>query len=111
MVTLPTFTVSEVGLIIISLPLKRYCSISLMAVSEDDKPDKPFDEIPNVEEHVEHFLHLLSMYHFVIKSLITNRSISSCEENPEEVHVSKTSRGNNFILDNLHTISFPNLRI
>lgn len=81
----------------------RYCTISLMTVSEDDKSDKPFDEIPNVEEHIKHFLHLLCVYHFVIKSLITNRSISSCEENPEEVHVSKASRGNNFILDNLHT--------
>lgn len=74
-----------------------------MAISEDDKSDKPFDEIPNVEENVEHFLHLLCVYHFMIKSLITNRSISSSEENPEEVHISKTSRGNDFILDNLHT--------
>ena len=74
-----------------------------MTVSEDDKSDKPFDEIPQVEEHVEHFLHLLGMYHFMIKCPITNRSVSSCEENPEEVHVTETSRGNNFILDNLHT--------
>lgn len=74
-----------------------------MAISEDDKPDEPFDEIPQIEKYVEHFLHLLSVYLFVIKSLITNRSVSSCEENPEEVHVSKTSRGNEFILDNLHT--------
>ncbi len=74
-----------------------------MTVSEEDKPDKPFDEIPQVEKYVEHFLHLLGMYHFVIKSLITNRSVSSCEENPEEVHVTETSRGNDFILDNLHT--------
>ena len=103
MVTLPAFKVSEVGLIIISLPLKRYCSISLMAVSEDDKPNEPFDEIKQVEKYVKHFLHLLGMYLFVIKSLITNRSVSSSEENPEEVHVTETSRGNNFILDNLHT--------
>jgi hypothetical protein len=74
-----------------------------MTVSKDDKPDEPFYHIPSVEEHIEHFFHLLSMYHFMIKSLITNRSVSSCEENPEEVHVSETSRGNDFILDNLHT--------
>lgn len=74
-----------------------------MTVSENDKPDEPFDEIPQIKEHIEHFLHLLSMYHFVIKSLITNRSVSSCEENPKEVHITETSRGNNFILDNLHT--------
>lgn len=103
MVTLPAIKVSEVGLIIISLPLKRYCSISLMAVSEDDKPDKPFDEIPQIEKHIKHFLHLLGMYLLVIESLITNRSVSSCEENPEEVHINETSRGNNFILDNLHS--------
>lgn len=103
MVTLPAIKVSEVSLIGISLPLKRYCSISLMAVFEDNQPDKPFNNIPQIKEHIEHFLHLLGVYHFVIKSLITNRSISSSEENPEEVHISKTSRGNNFILDNLHT--------
>lgn len=103
MITLPAFTVSEVLLVVISLPLKRYCTISLMAVSEDDKSDKPFDEIPQIEKHIEHFLHLLGMYLFVIKSLITNRSVSSSEENPEEVHISKASRGNDFILDNLHT--------
>lgn len=74
-----------------------------MAVSEDDKPDKPFDEIPNIKENVKHFLHLLGVYHFVIKSHITNLLVSSCEENPEEVHVTETSRGNDFILDNLHT--------
>ena len=103
MVTLPTFTVSEVLLIGISLPLKRYCPISLMAISEDDKPDEPFDEIPQVEEHIEHFLHLLCVYHFVIEGYVTNLLVSSCEENPEEVHVTETSRGNDFILDNLHT--------
>lgn len=74
-----------------------------MAVSEDDKPDEPFDEIPQIKENVKHFLNLLGMYHFVIKSLITNWSVSSCKENPEEVHVTETSRGNNFIFDNLHT--------
>lgn len=74
-----------------------------MAVSEDDKPDKPFDEIPQVEKYVEHFLHLLCVYHFVIKLYIANRFFSSRKENPEEVHITETSRGNNFILDNLHT--------
>lgn len=74
-----------------------------MTVSEDDKPDKPFNNIPQVEENIEHFLHLLSMYHFMIKSLITNLLVSSSEENPEEVYVTETSRGNDFILDNLHT--------
>lgn len=103
MVTLPALTVSEVFLIGISLLFKRYCTISLMTVSEDDKPDKPFDEIPQVEKYVEHFLHLLCVYLFVIERYVTNLLVSSCEENPEEVHISKTSRGNNFILDNLHT--------
>lgn len=74
-----------------------------MTVSENDKPDEPFDEIPQIKEHIEHFLHLLRVYHFMIKSLITNLLVSSSEENPEEVHVTETSRGNNFILDNLHT--------
>ena len=73
-----------------------------MAVSEDNQPYEPFDEIPQVEKHVEHFLHLLCVYHFVIKSLITDWLVSSCEENPEEVHISKTSRGNESILYYLH---------
>lgn len=103
MVTLPAFTVSEVLLVVISLLLKGNGTISLMTVSEDDKSDKPFDEIPQIKEHIKHFLHLLGMYLFVIKSLITDWSVSSCEENPEEVHITETSRGNNFILDNLHT--------
>ena len=74
-----------------------------MAVSKHDKPYKPFDEIPQIEKYIKHFLHLLGMYHFMIKSLITNLLVSPCEENPEEVHVTETSRGNDFILDNLHT--------
>lgn len=80
-----------------------------MAVSEDDKSDKPFDKIPQIEEYIEHFLHLLGMYLFVIKSLITNRSVSSCEENPEEVHISETSRGNNSVLYYLHTFVFKRI--
>lgn len=103
MITFPAFKVRKVLLIGISLPLKRYCPISLMTISEDNQPYKPFDEIPQIKENVKHFLHLLGMYLFVIKSLITNRSVSSSEENPEEVHVTETSRGNNFILDNLYT--------
>lgn len=103
MVTLPALTVSEVLLIGISLLLKRYCPISLMAVSEDNQPDKPFNNIPQVEEHIKHFLHLLGMYLLMIERYVTNLLVSSCEENPEEVHVTETSRGNNFILDNLHT--------
>ena len=103
MVTLPAFKIRKVLLIGISLLLKGNGTISLMTVSKDDKPDEPFDEIPQVEENVEHFLHLLCVYHFMIKSLITNLLVSSSEENPEEVHVTETSRGNNFILDNLHT--------
>lgn len=74
-----------------------------MTVSEDDKPDKPFDEIPQIKEHIEHFLHLLGMYLLMIEGYVTNLLVSPCEENPEEVHVTETSRGNNFILDNLHT--------
>lgn len=104
MVTLPTFTVSEVLLVVISLPLKRYSPISLMTVSENDKPDEPFDEIPQIKEHIEHFLHLLGMYLLMIEGYVTNLLVSSCEENPEEVHESEASRGNDFVLDYLHTI-------
>lgn len=105
-ITLPALKVSEVGLIIISLPLKRYCTVSLMTVSEDDKPDKPFDEIPQVEKYIEHFLHLLGVYHFMIKSPITDWLVSSSEENPEEVHISETSRGNESVLYYLHSFIF-----
>lgn len=52
MVTFSAFTVSEVFLVVISLPLKRYSTISLMAVSEDDKPYEPFDEIPQIKENI-----------------------------------------------------------
>ena len=102
MVTLPALKIREVLLIGISLPLKRYCPISLMTISEDNQPYKPFDEIPQIKEYIEHFLHLLGMYLFVIKSLITNRSVSPSEENPEEVHVTETSRGNESVLYYLH---------
>lgn len=74
-----------------------------MTVSKNDKPDKPFNNIPQIKEHIEHFLHLHGMYLLMIESLITDWLVSSCEENPEEVHITETSRGNDFILDNLHT--------
>ena len=74
-----------------------------MTVSKNDKPDEPFDEIPQIKEHIEHFLHLLGMYMLMIEGYVTNLLVSPCEENPEEVHVTETSRWNNFILDNLHT--------
>lgn len=105
-ISLPTFTVRKVLLIGISFLLKGYGTISFMAVSKDDKPDEPFYHIPNVEKYIEHFLHLLGVYHFMIESLITNLLVSSCEENPEEVHVTETSRGNNFILYYLHIFIF-----
>lgn len=76
-----------------------------MGVSEDDKPDEPFDEIPQVEKHIKHFLHLLGVYLLMIERYITNRSVSSCEENPEEVHVTETSRGNESVLYYLHLLN------
>lgn len=77
-----------------------------MAVSEDDKSDKPFNKIKQVEKYIKHFLHLLGMYHFMIKSPITDWLVSSCEENPEEVHISETSRGNESVLYYLHIFIF-----
>ena len=106
MVTLPAFKIREIILIIISLSFKCYCPISLMAVSEDNQPYKPFNNIPNIKENVKHFLHLLGMYLLMIERYITNRSVSSCEENPEEVHVTETSRGNESVLYYLHIFIF-----
>ena len=103
MITLSSLTVRKVGLIIISLLLKGNGTVSFMTVSEDDKPDKPFDEIPQIEKYIKHFLHLLGVYLFMIEGHVTNLFVSSCEENPEKVYISKAFRGNNFILDNLHT--------
>ena len=54
-----------------------------MTVSEDDKPDEPFYEIPQIKEHIEHFLHLLGVYLLMIKLYTADKSVSSCEENPE----------------------------
>ena len=77
-----------------------------MAVSEDNQPDKPFDEIPQVEKNIKHFLHLLGMYLLVIEGHVTDWLVSSCEENPEEVHISETSRGNESVLYYLHIFIF-----
>ena len=77
-----------------------------MTVSENNQPDKPFDEIPQIKENVKHFLHLLGVYLLMIERYITNRSVSSCEENPEEVHVTETSRGNESVLYYLHICIF-----
>ena len=77
-----------------------------MAVSEDNQPYKPFDEIKQVEEHVKHFLHLLGMYLFMIERYITDWLVSSSEENPEEVHISETFRGNESVLYYLHIFIF-----
>lgn len=67
MVTLPAIKVREVLLIDISLPLIRNGTVSFMTVSEDDKPDEPFDKIKQVEKYVKHFLHLLGMYLFMVE--------------------------------------------
>ncbi len=80
-----------------------------MAVSEDNQPDEPFNNIPQIKEHIKHFLHLLGMYLLMIERYITDWLVSSCEENPEEVHVSEASRGNDSVLDYLHTIIFKRI--
>lgn len=77
-----------------------------MTVSKDDKPDEPFYHIPNVEKYIEHFLHLLGVDLLMIERYITNWLVSSCEENPEEVHISETSRGNESVLYYLHIFIF-----
>lgn len=76
-----------------------------MTVSKDNQPYEPFYHIPNVKEHIEHFLHLLGMYLLMIEGYVTNLLVSPCEENPEEVHVTETSRGNESVLYYLHILS------
>ena len=73
-----------------------------MTVSEDDKPDEPFDEIPHIKEHIEHFLHLLGMYLLMIELYTADKSVSPSEENHEEVHITETYRGNESVLYYLH---------
>ena len=73
-----------------------------MTVSKNDKPDEPFDEIPQIKEHIEHFLHLLGMYLLMIKLYTADKSVSPSEENPEEVHITETYRGNESVLYYLH---------
>ena len=102
MITFPPITVREVILIGISLLFKGYSTISLMAISKHYKPDKPFDEIPQVKENVKHFLHLLGVYLLMIKLYTADKSVSPSEENPEEVHISETSMWNESVLYYLH---------
>ena len=73
-----------------------------MTVSEDDKPDEPFDEIPQIEKQIKHFLHLLGVYLLMIKLYTADKSVSPSEENPEEVHITETYRGNESVLYYLH---------
>lgn len=77
-----------------------------MTVSEDNQPNKPFNKIPQVKEHVKHFLHLLVMYLLMIERYVTDWLVSSCEENPEKVHVTETYRGNESVLYYLHIFIF-----
>ena len=102
MVTLSAITIREVILIGISLLFKGDSTISLMAISKHDKPDKPFDDIPQIKENVKHFLHLLGVYLLMIKFYTADKSVSPSEENPEEVHITETSRGNESVLYYLH---------
>lgn len=102
MVTLSALKVSEVFLIGVGFLLKGYCPISLMAISEDNQPYEPFYHIPSVEKHIEHFLHLLGVDLLMIERYITNLLVSSCEENPEKVHITETSRGNESVLYYFH---------
>lgn len=105
-ISLPAFTVRKVLLISVGFLLKGNGTISLMAISEDNQPYEPFDDIPQVEKHIKHFLHLLGVYQFVIERYITDWLVSSCEENPEEVHIAETSRGNKSVLYYLHIFIF-----
>lgn len=73
-----------------------------MTVSEDDNSYEPFYHIPNVKENVKHFLNLLGVYLLMIKLYTADKSVSPSEENPEEVHISETSRGNESVLYYLH---------
>ena len=95
-------TISEVTFMFVSLSLEGDSPICLMAISENQKPDKPFYHVPKIEKHKKHFFHLTGMYLLMIKLNIANWSFPSCEENPEEVHISETSRGNDSVLDYLH---------
>lgn len=102
MITFPPITIREVILIGISLLFKGDSTISLMAISKHYKLDKPFDEIPQIKENVKHFLHLLGVYLLMIKLYTADKSVSPSEENPEEVHISETSRWNESVLYYLH---------
>lgn len=96
----PFLQVKNVGLVVVGFTLERYVSV---CVAFHKQPNNPFGHIPQIEEHVEHFLHLGGMYALVIENNIVDDSVLSHEQDAHQIDGTKAFDWNDVVSDDNHT--------
>lgn len=71
------------ALIVKSLPLEADAAVCVARIG--DQAHQPFDEVPYIEEYVQHLLHLPCMVHLVIEVHGAHFSPTALEDDAEQV--------------------------
>lgn len=96
-------------LILVGFLLEADCPVSPMCVTMHRQPNQPFQHIPQIEEHIRHFLHLHGVDFLVLQGHARYPRHPSGEENPKEIDGSKSLGRENVISDYLHHVFIFNV--
>ena len=79
-VTTTPLQVAHVPLVHVRLTLERNVPVRRVRVPVLNQPYKPFNAVPQIEEHVQHLLHLLRVYALVVDVHTANYRVTPYEQ-------------------------------
>ena len=74
----------------VCLSLEGYGTVCLPGITDDGQLDEPFDDVPEIEEDVERFLHLPGVDALMSFLFRSYGAISSGEENPTDIDIAES---------------------
>lgn len=90
----------------ICFPFKTDSPIRRFRVPIDKQFYEPFYHIPQIEEYIKQFLHLLGVDTFMVKHFLAWVLATSYEEYPEEVYRIEALEGNDVVENYFHCLTF-----
>lgn len=89
----------------IRLTLERYVPVCRVCVPVHHQPYKPFHHIPQIEEHVQHLLHLRRVYFLVVDVCTAYHCVTPYEQDAEQVYSLVSLEGDDVVPYYLHTLT------
>ena len=97
--------VAHAPLVHVRLTLERYVPVCRVCVPVHHQPYQPLDDVPQIEEHVQHLLHLRRVYFLVVDVCTAYHCVTPYEQDAEKVDRLVPLEGDDVVSYYLHTLT------